>query len=65
LKKNNYTKEIDLSEQELVDCCKQCHTKIDDKCGGGYLDSPFEYVKDRFISHENSYGYNAKVISFY
>jgi len=63
--KNNYTKEIDLSEQELVDCCDQCQANIHDRCGGGYLYSAFEYARDRFISHENSYEYKIEVISFY
>jgi len=60
--KNNYTEEIDLSEQELVDCCDQCHANMSDRCDGGYLDSPFEYARDRFISYENFYKYKAKVI---
>jgi len=61
LTKNNYTNGIDLSEQELVDCCDQCHAHISDRCGGGYLDFPFKYARYRFISYENFYEYKAEV----
>ena len=61
LKKNGYVKDVDLSEQEIVDCTERAPYH-NDGCERGFLKSTFQYAQDYFISHEPYYKYTANVI---
>lgn len=45
-----------FSEQQLVDCCKDCNG-----CNGGVITDAFDYVKEFGIVKEEEYSYTGQV----
>lgn len=50
-------KDMDLSEQELVDCSKKYGNN---GCGGGLMSFAYDYVLDKGINNGKDYSYTAK-----
>lgn len=56
---NGADKNINLAEQELVDCARS--PKYDNEgCNGGWMDSAFDYILDHKISQTKDYTYTAR-----
>lgn len=49
--------DFDLSEQDLVSCCTSCWGKPEGGCGGGFMYSAYDYLRDLGTSKEECFRY--------